>query len=37
VLQGAPSYTDEATAAWHDDAWGRNIYAHYGVEPFWTT
>jgi sporulation protein YlmC with PRC-barrel domain len=35
VLQGAPSYTDEATAAWHDDDWGRSIYAHYGVEPFW--
>jgi len=36
VLQGAPSYTDEATATWHDDDWGRSIYAHYGVEPFWT-
>jgi sporulation protein YlmC with PRC-barrel domain len=36
VLQGAPSYADEATASWHDDAWGRGIYSYYGVNPFWT-
>ena len=35
VLEGAPSYTDPATAAWHDDSWGRDIYTHYGVNPFW--
>jgi sporulation protein YlmC with PRC-barrel domain len=35
VLEGAPSYTDEATAAWHDVDWGRDVYAHYGVHPFW--
>lgn len=35
VLEGAPSYTDPATAAWHDDSWGRDIYTHYGVSPFW--
>jgi sporulation protein YlmC with PRC-barrel domain len=35
VLEGAPSYTDSATAAWHDDNWGRDIYTHYGVNPFW--
>jgi sporulation protein YlmC with PRC-barrel domain len=31
TLQGGPSYTDEATAK----AWGRDVYAHYGVDPFW--
>lgn len=35
VLEGAPSYTDEATAAWHDVEWGRGVYTHYGVDPFW--
>ncbi|HEY4041794.1 MAG TPA: PRC-barrel domain-containing protein [Rhodopila sp.] len=35
TLEGAPSYTDEAAAAWNDEAWGRDIYAHYGVPPFW--
>jgi sporulation protein YlmC with PRC-barrel domain len=35
VLEGAPSYTDEATANWDDREWGRDVYAHYGVHPFW--
>jgi sporulation protein YlmC with PRC-barrel domain len=35
VLEGAPSYTDPAAASWHDDSWGRDIYTHYGVNPFW--
>jgi len=34
VLQGAPSYTDEATAGWHDDDWNRSIDTHYGTGPF---
>jgi len=37
ILEGAPSYTDEAAASWHDDAWGRGVYAHFGVPPFWDT
>jgi hypothetical protein len=35
VLEGAPSYTDEATTEWNDKAWGRDVYAYYGVHPFW--
>jgi sporulation protein YlmC with PRC-barrel domain len=35
TLEGAPSYTDAATATWDDQAWGRDVYAHYGVHPFW--
>lgn len=35
VLEGAPSYTDEATAGWNDEAWGRGVYSYYGVHPFW--
>ena len=35
VLEGAPSYTDEATASWNDEAWSRNVYSYYGVHPFW--
>ncbi|HEX3574239.1 MAG TPA: PRC-barrel domain-containing protein [Rhodopila sp.] len=35
TLEGAPSYSDTATASWHDEAWGRDVYAHYGVPPFW--
>jgi sporulation protein YlmC with PRC-barrel domain len=35
VLEGAPSYTDEATASWHDEAWNRDVHAYYGSEPFW--
>jgi hypothetical protein len=35
VLEGAPYYADTKTAAWDDDAWGRGVYAHYGVHPFW--
>jgi sporulation protein YlmC with PRC-barrel domain len=35
VLEGAPSYTDNATAEWNDDAWGRGVYTYYGVHPFW--
>ena len=35
VLEGAPSYTDEATAEWNDDAWARGVYAYYGAHPFW--
>jgi sporulation protein YlmC with PRC-barrel domain len=35
TLEGAPSYSNTKTAAWDDDAWGRDVYAHYGVPPFW--
>jgi sporulation protein YlmC with PRC-barrel domain len=35
TLEGAPSYTDEATANWNDEAWSRNVYTYYGVHPFW--
>lgn len=35
MLEGAPSYTDEATASWDDEAWRRGVYAYYGVHPFW--
>jgi len=35
VLEGAPSFTDHATAGWNDEAWGRDVYAYYGVRPFW--
>jgi sporulation protein YlmC with PRC-barrel domain len=35
TLEGAPSYTDEATANWDDEAWSRNVYTYYGVHPFW--
>jgi sporulation protein YlmC with PRC-barrel domain len=35
VLEGAPSYTDEVTAEWTDKDWGRDVYAYYGVHPFW--
>lgn len=37
TLEGAPSYSDHATAAWDDDAWGRDVYMYYGVHPFWHT
>jgi sporulation protein YlmC with PRC-barrel domain len=37
TLEGAPSYTDEATASWHDEDWGRSVHAHYGVPPFQDT
>lgn len=35
MLEGAPSYTDAATASWNNEAWSRNVYAYYGVHPFW--
>nr|WP_294520294.1 PRC-barrel domain-containing protein [uncultured Rhodopila sp.] len=35
VLEGAPSYSDEAAASWQDDTWRRGIYSYYGVHPFW--
>ena len=35
TLEGAPSYSDDAAASWNDDAWGRNVYAYYGVHPYW--
>ena len=35
VLEGAPSYTGQGQAPWHDDAWGQDVYAHYGMHPFW--
>jgi hypothetical protein len=35
TLEGAPSYTDTATAGWENEAWGRDVHAHYGVRPFW--
>jgi hypothetical protein len=35
TLEGAPSFTDDATASWNDEAWGRNVYTYYGVHPFW--
>jgi sporulation protein YlmC with PRC-barrel domain len=36
TLEGAPSYTDAATASWNDEAWGKDIHAHYGSEPYWS-
>jgi hypothetical protein len=36
TLSGAPSYTDAATASWDDEAWGADVYAHYGMPPFGT-
>jgi sporulation protein YlmC with PRC-barrel domain len=36
TLEGAPSYTDAATAAWNDEAWNRSLYSHYGIEPYWS-
>jgi len=33
VLQGAPFYTNAATASWHDDVWTRHIRTYYGVRP----
>jgi sporulation protein YlmC with PRC-barrel domain len=36
TIEGAPSYTDEATASWDDEAWSRDVYAHYGMPPFGT-
>lgn len=35
TLEGAPSYTDEATAGWNNESWGREVYSYYGVHPFW--
>ena len=35
MLEGAPSYTDAATASWNNEAWSRDVYAYYGVHPFW--
>lgn len=35
VLKGAPSYTDETTVSWDDEAWSRGVHAYYGVHPFW--
>ena len=35
VLEGAPSYTDQAAAEWNNDAWARGVYTYYGVHPFW--
>jgi sporulation protein YlmC with PRC-barrel domain len=36
TLEGAPSYSDSATASWDDEAWGADVYAHYGMPPFGT-
>ena len=36
TLEAAPSFTDAATASWEDEAWGRDVYAHYGMPPFGT-
>jgi sporulation protein YlmC with PRC-barrel domain len=33
TLEGAPSYADHASADWDDEAWHRNVHAHYGVPP----
>ncbi len=35
TLEGAPSFTDDSAATWEDDAWGRDVYNHYGSRPFW--
>lgn len=35
MLNGAPAY-DEQTAL-DDDAFGRRVHDHYGVEPIWST
>jgi sporulation protein YlmC with PRC-barrel domain len=36
VLEGAPSYTDEATANWNDEGWRLGVDDHYGVHPLGT-
>jgi hypothetical protein len=36
TLEGAPSYSDTKTAAWDDETWGQDVYAHYGLPPFWS-
>ena len=36
TLEGAPSFTDESTASWNDEAWNRDVYAHYGAAPVWS-
>jgi sporulation protein YlmC with PRC-barrel domain len=36
TLEGAPSITDAATATWDDEAWSRDVHAHYGMPPFGT-
>lgn len=33
MLEGAPAYENEAQ--WSDPAWGADIYAYYGVKPYW--
>lgn len=35
TLEGAPSFTDTATASWDDEAWSRDVHAHYGIPPYW--
>ena len=36
TLEGAPSYSDTKMAAWDDETWGHDVYAHYGLPPFWS-
>jgi hypothetical protein len=36
TLEGAPSYTDAATATWSDEAWHREVHSHYGSDPYRT-
>jgi sporulation protein YlmC with PRC-barrel domain len=35
TLEGAPSYADEQAASWDDQAWGKQVYEHYGARPYW--
>jgi len=37
MLENAPSYTDEGTVGWDDQAWGRHVYEYYGTRPYWDT
>ena len=35
ILEGAPSFSDQAAVSWDDDAWGRDVYSYYGIHPYW--
>lgn len=34
MLEAGPSFSRGAPS-WNNEAWARNIYTYYGVEPFW--
>ena len=37
TLEGAPAYAADEQAALDDEAFGRRVHDHYGVEPVWST